>query len=142
MPLITFKDGRKIPSEHVLMFQTFEKTAEFLLSNGSTISGDPWSDIEESFFPIIPAAAGHSAIFSRLGSDGKMYYTKRAIVGWKICKTGSYPMFVGWVDDETGYDATIDPTGTVTDSDGNQWPDFEAWRIEYEAEILSVKAAA
>lgn len=142
MPTITLKDGRSIPSEQVVMFQTLPNTTEFLLSNGNTISGAPWSEPEGAFFPIIPAAAGHSAIFSRLGSDGKLYYTKRSIVGWKVCKSGNYPMFVGWVDDETGYDATIDPTGTVTDSDGNQWPDYEAWRVEYEEEILSVKVAA
>lgn len=142
MPLITLKDGRNIPSQHIVMFQEHTNATQFLLSDGNTITGDSWTDLDEAFSPAIPATSGHSAIFSRLGSDGKMYYTKRAIVGWKICKSGSYPMFVGWVDDETGYDATIDPTGAVTDSDGNQWPDFEAWRVEYEEEILNARVAA
>ncbi len=142
MPLITFKDGRSIQSEHVVMFQEHTHATQFLLSNGTTISGEPWSEPEEAFFPIIPAAAGHSAIFSRLGSDGKMYYTKRAVVGWKVCKSGNYPMFAGSIEDDTGYEATIDTTGTVTDSDGNQWPDYEAWRAEYEADLTALNEAA
>ena len=42
---------------------------------------------------------------------------------------------------DTDYEATVDPTGTVSDPDTNQWESFDEWRRYQEESILALKEA-
>lgn len=142
MTIINLRNGRSIVTDHIVSFQKIGDETRFHLSNGEVVTGDPWSDPAEAFVSVIPAAPGHYAIFAWLGTDGAMHYDKRSIIGWKLCAGGNYPTFIGWSEMDTDYEATIDPTGTVSDSDNNQWASFNEWRRHHEESILATKVAA
>lgn len=137
MNLISMKCGTFINPEQVVQFTT-QRNGEtrFLLSTGAEVTGAVWGaeELPERFIPTFPANPGFIAVSASRQNDGGFRYTQRSVVAWQRTPSGVFPLFEG-VNDDNDYDAIIDPTGGVFDSDANMFESIEEWKREFEAEF-------
>ncbi|MFS8051604.1 hypothetical protein QD357_02140 [Rhizobium sp. BR 317] len=142
MPIISTKEGLKINSAHVVQFTKLRNgQTRFLLSTGGEQYCETYSDVAELFIPVIKANPGFVAVFAERWGDGTFTYKHRSVIAWRLCPSGNYPIFEGYYG-EGDYEVVIDPSGSVYDSDHNQYATLEDWKKEYEAEANERAAAS
>lgn len=140
MPIITTKEGLSINSEHVIQFTSLRNgKTRFLLSTGGEQICEAYADVAELFIPVIPANPGFVAVFAERWEDGFFQYKHRSVIAWRLCPSGSYPLFEGYGDNDD-YAVIIDPAGGIYDSDHKQFASLEDWKREYEAEQHEIAA--
>ncbi|XUY27805.1 hypothetical protein RMR21_005460 [Agrobacterium sp. rho-8.1] len=143
MPSICTTEGLTINSEHVVQHQHLRNgLTRILLSTGGDQTVEVVGDIEDNFYPIVPANPGHAAVFVDY-YQGEFYYRIRSIIAWRVCPSGNFPFFATDGDLLDNYEALIDPLGGVSDDEGNTGLTLDEWKVAFEARTLAdLKEAA
>lgn len=142
MPAIFTTNGTKVNSEHVVKYTELRNgQTRFLLSTGDVETAEVRGDINDKFYTILPANPGFAGVFFRDWGD-EVDYSVRSIVAWRICPSGTFPIFVSEGEVLDDHVAIIDPLGGVRDYEGNRCLTFEDWKKVHEAQRLDDKKEA
>ena len=136
MPAIFTTEGLTINSDHVVQHQQLRNgLTKILLSTGGEQTVDVVGDIDDYFFPIVPANPGHAAVFVDQW-EGEFHYRIRSIIAWRVCPGGNFPLFATDGDHLDNYEALIDPLGGVSDDEGNTGMTLAEWKKAFESRVL------
>ncbi|WP_421366975.1 hypothetical protein [Agrobacterium tumefaciens] len=137
MPAIFTTEGTAINSEHVVKYTELRNgQTRFLLSTGDVETAEVVGDIEDAFYPIVPANPGHAAVFVDQW-EGEFHYRIRSIIAWRVCPGGNFPFFATDGDHLDNYEALIDPLGGVSDDEGNTGMTLVEWKGAFESRVLA-----
>ncbi len=137
MPAIFTTEGLTINSEHVVQHQHIRSgLTKILLSTGGEQTVEVVGDIEEAFYPVVPANPGHAAVFVDQWQN-EFHYRIRSIIAWRVCPGGNFPFFATDGDHLDNYEALIDPLGGVSDDEGNTGMTLDEWKRAFEARVLA-----
>jgi hypothetical protein len=138
MPAIFTTEGTTINTEHVIQFTKLRNgETRFLLSSGNQVTATVSGDIDERFYPIVPANPGHAGVFVDY-HDGQFNYRISSVIAWRICPGGNFPIFAEEGELLDACDAMIDPLGGVCDDEGNTCLALAEWKKTYEDRVRVV----
>lgn len=136
MPAVFTTKGLTINSEHVVKFTHLSNgETRLLLSTGEVETAVVRGDINDQFYPIVPATPGHAGVF--VDYHGEFSYRIRSVIAWRICPGGNFPIFMSEGEMLGSHDAMIDPLGGVSDDEGNTGLTLEEWKKAFEARVLA-----
>lgn len=136
MPAIFTTKGTTLNSEHVVKFtQLRNGETRFLLSTGDVETAVVRGDINDQFYPIVPAAPGHAGVF--VDYYGEFSYRIRSVIAWRICPGGNFPIFMSEGEMLDSHDAMIDPLGGVSDYEGNYGLTLDEWKKAFESRVVA-----
>lgn len=137
MPAIFTTEGTTINSDHVVKYSEQRNgQTRFLLTTGDVETAEVVGDIEDAFYPIVPANPGHAAVFVDQWQN-EFHYRIRSIIAWRVCPGGNFPFFATDGDHLDNYEALIDPLGGVSDDEGNTGMTLDEWKRAFEARVLA-----
>lgn len=142
MPSIFTTEGLTINSDHVVQHQHLRNgLTRILLSTGGDQTVEVVGDIEDNFYPIVPANPGHAGVFVD-HYRGEFHYRIRSIIAWRVCPAGNFPFFATDGEILASPDALIDPLGGVSDDEGNIGLTLDEWKKVYEESVTLLKKEA